>query len=180
MPSSSPAPTEPPETVTVSRFFGWLIFTPLILVGGCFVGTVVLRLLRTIAPTLDQFSGISLPERILLSLVAGSFMTFLIGLLWMSYAYLYDWRWWCINFLAMSGAVFATTLVVSSIGESECESFPLRWIVPTIVVGLVLSAFHWFSLRRQMKGAGWWILVMTSSWMLVWFLTVGFECVLSD
>jgi hypothetical protein len=86
MSSSSPAPKESLETVTVSRFFGWLIFIPLILVGGCFVGTVVLRLLRTIVPALDQYSGISLPERILLSLVAGSFMTILIGLLWMPYA----------------------------------------------------------------------------------------------
>src|SRR5690349_18466305 len=107
MPSSSSAPVEPAETVTISRFFSWLIFIPLILIGGCVVGTVVSRLLRMIVPVLNQYSELSLPDLLLLSLAAGSFMAILIGLLWMPYALLYDWRWWCINILLMSGGVFA-------------------------------------------------------------------------
>jgi hypothetical protein len=180
MPSSSPAPVEAAETVTAGRFFSWLAAIPLILIGGCVLGVVVLRLLRVIIPDLNLNSGVSLPERVLLSLAAGSFMAILISLIWMPYARLYDWRWWAGHIIVMSAGVFAATLVVSSIGEGECETFPLRWIAPTISIGLVLSLFHWLSLRRQMKRAGWWVLAMISSWMLVWFLTVGFQCVLSD
>jgi len=173
--STSP---EPLPTVTLSRVLRWLMLVPVVLLASCLVGGIAITLLQRIAPDLNPYVGISLPERILFSFSMGLATAVLLNHVWNPPISRSNWRWLTINTLAISSGVFLTTLPIS--GIEYCETLPLGWLMPAIGIGIGLGTVHWVYLQRQLRHAGWWILVMTSGWTLVWFLVVVSGCVLGD
>jgi hypothetical protein len=172
------SPLTPVPTATLLRILIWFILIPVVLLVGLLIGVGISWFVVTLVPVFSQSTGLTLATRLLLSLSIGTAMAIPIGYTWNPPLRFADRHWLMINLLTMSSGVFLMTFAIDHIYDSD--TFPLVWLVPAICVGTALGGFQWLFLRRRMQFAGWWIMVMVSSWAILWFLVVGFVWILSD
>jgi hypothetical protein len=178
MSPASSSPLTPVPTATLLRILIWFILIPVVLLVGLLIGVGMSWFVVTRVPALSQGAGLTLATRLVLSVSIGTATTIPIGYTWNPPLRLANRYWLMINILAMSSGVFVMTFAIDHIYDSD--TFPLVWLAPAICVGAALGGFQWLFLRRRMQSAGWWILVMVSSWTILWFLVVAFVWLLSD
>jgi hypothetical protein len=156
----------------------WLVFAPLALMGGCLAGAAAIRMLQPPTSELNGTSWLHTPSHVLVSIVAGSLMAILLGLLWHRFLQRGDlWRF-IGNMVAMSCSVYLMLVIVYN--TVKAEAFPLSWLAPALAIGIGLSLLQWYILRCRTRRAVWWLPIMTGSWTLVWLLVVGIGWLLND
>jgi hypothetical protein len=166
---TSSEPSAPPPTLTIPQAVRLLFTVMLVLLLSCLVSALVAAfIVQHVAPDHSNLMNV------LVFLGSGSLMTLLLSRSWRAQQVPIT-RWWIgITVLLLSAATFVMGYVSGPEGEDVCEVFcepyPWQWIVPELISSLVLAVVQWLMLRRSVRHAERWAIVIGISWAIFWFL----------